>query len=207
MDANQALAIARRTLAQDAETLQALSNALDESFWIAARQIAACPGIVWVTGVGTSAAVGMRFAHVLTDCGVWSMFLPPDLGLHGHSGAMASGEVLVAISRGGESSEVNQMVEIANGLGVTTLALLGPSTTTLARLARGSLLIHTLDDYELGGYTATTSSLAASAVCDALAAVALQMTGYSPDRFRRTHPGGAVGRAHFQGSNRQGETR
>lgn len=207
MDANQALVIARQTLAQEMETLQALSSALDESFWIAARQIAACPGIVWVTGVGTSAAVGMRLAHVLTDCGVRSVFLATDLGLHGHSGAMASGEVLVAISRGGESGEVNQMVEIANGLGVTTLALVGSSTSSLARLARCSLHVPTPDEYELGGYAATTSSLATSAVCDALAAVALQITGYSLDRFRRTHPGGAVGRAHFQGHDRQGDNR
>ena len=46
-----------------------------KSFWLAARLIAECRGIVWVTAVGTSAAVGMRFAHVLTDCGVRSVFL------------------------------------------------------------------------------------------------------------------------------------
>jgi D-arabinose 5-phosphate isomerase GutQ len=207
MDAIQALAIARRTLTQEAEALQALSNALDESFWLVARQIAECPGMVWVTGVGTSAAIGMRFAHVLTDCGVRSIFLTPDLGLHGHSGAMVSGEVLVAISRGGESSEVNQMVEIANDLGVITLALVGASTSTLARLASRCLPIATQDVHELGGYAATTSSLAASAVCDAIAAVALQITGYSLDRFRRTHPGGAVGRTHIKGPDRQGENR
>jgi D-arabinose 5-phosphate isomerase GutQ len=207
MDAKQALAIARQTLALEADSLKALSNALDESFWIAARQIAECPGILWVTGVGTSAAVGLRFAHVLTDCGVRSMFLAPDLGLHGHSGAMASGEVLVAISRGGESNEVNQMIEIANGLGVATLALVGSPTSTLARIARCCVPVPTRDEHELGGYAATTSSLAASAVCDAIAAVALQMTGYSQDRFRRTHPGGAVGRAHFQGPDQHGENR
>jgi len=206
MDAIQALAIAKRTLSQEAGTLGTVSDALDESFWVVARQIAECPGIVWVTGVGTSAAIGMRFAHVLTDCGVRSMFLTPDLGLHGHSGAMVSGEVLVAISRGGESDEVNQMVEIANRLGVTTLALVGSSISTLAQLAHSCVPVPTPDEQELGGYAATTSSLAASAVCDAMAAVALQMTGYSLERFRRTHPGGAVGRAHFKGPDRQGET-
>ena len=119
---------------------------------------------------------------------------------------MVSGEVLAAISRGGESSEVNQMVEIANSLGVTTLALVGSSTSTLTRLATCMLLIPTPDEDELGGYAATTSSLAVAAVCDALAAVALPMTGYTLDRFRRTHPGGAVGQAHFQGPDRQGES-
>lgn len=207
MDADQALAIARRTLAQEADALQTLSNVLDQSFWVAARKITECPGLVWVTGVGTSAAVGERFAHVLTDCGVRSVFLAPDLGLHGHCGAMASGELLVAISRGGESSEVNQMIKIASDLGVASLALVGSSTSTLARLAQHILLVPTPDEYELGGYAATTSSLAASAVCDALAAVVLQMTGYSLERVRRTHPGGAVGRADFQAQDRQGETR
>ncbi|MCJ7678814.1 MAG: hypothetical protein MUO35_13960 [Anaerolineales bacterium] len=57
--------------------------------------------------------MALRLAHILTDCGVRSMSLSPDLGLHGPSGAMASGRVLAAVSRGGLSEEVNLLTSIA----------------------------------------------------------------------------------------------
>jgi hypothetical protein len=75
MDATQALAIAKRTLSQEAGTLGTLSNALDESFWLVARQIAECPGIVWVTG----GDFGCHRDEICTRAdGLWRavMFLP-----------------------------------------------------------------------------------------------------------------------------------
>ncbi len=195
MQKAEAIALARRTIAQEAKVLRDLDKWLGDPFWVVAQVIANCPGIVWVTGVGTSSAVGSRFAHILTDCGVRSIFLSPDLGLHGHSGAMTGSEVLVAISRGGESGEVNAMVEIANARSLETIGFVDDEASTLARTCRHVLPIHTPTEYELGGYGATTSTVACSAVCDALCAVVLQLKGYTLEEFGRTHPGGAVGKA------------
>src|SRR5512139_33971 len=113
LDRARALDLGRKTIANDVLALQALAEALDEAFWACARLLCECPGLIWVTGVGTSANVGARFAHILTDCGARSMFLSPSDGLHGHSAVMMAGEVLVAMSRGGESREVIQMAELA----------------------------------------------------------------------------------------------
>ena len=187
--------LGRAVLRQEAETLVRLADALDAPFWEIARLIANSPGLVWVTAVGTSAAVGQRFAHVLTDCGARAMFLSPDQGLHGHLGALAAGEVLIAISRGGESAEVVQMAQIAGRRGLTTVAFTAAPEASLARSCAQRLMIPSPDEYELGGYCATASSLAAAAMCDALCAVVLQLTGYSRAAFQATHPGGAVGRA------------
>ena len=149
--------------------------------------------MIWVTGVGTSAAVGLRFAHLLSCCGARSMFLSPADGLHGHSGVMTSADILVAMSRGGESSEVNQMVEVANQRGVVTIAFVHNSDSTLARTCHYVLPIPSPAEYELMGYLATTSTVAFSAVGDALCAVVLEVNGYTPAEFGQTHPGGAVG--------------
>ena len=195
MDKMKALDLARQTLAAEAGALDGLKDGLGEGLWSAAQALAACPGIVWTTGVGTSSAVALRLAHILTDCGVRSMFLSPDLGLHGHSGAMASGEVLIALSRGGLSEEVNLLVSIARARGLTTIALLHDEASPLAKLCDLVVAVRTPPELELGGYCATTSSLAVSAVGDALCAIILQLTGYTPAQLASTHPGGAVGRA------------
>jgi len=189
------LDLARDVLRSEAEAVLALADQVDRRLLDCAGVLSDCPGIIWVTGVGTSAAVGRRFAHILTDCGVRSMFLSPEQGLHGHAGVMAAGEVLVALSRGGESDEVNQMVRIANDRGCITIGFVHDTASTLAQMCDHRLPIQTRQELELMGYVATTSTVAFSAICDAVAAVVLERTGYSPEDLGRSHPGGAVGRA------------
>jgi arabinose-5-phosphate isomerase len=195
MKESDAIALARETIGREAEALAAMAPALGDDFWKACGLIARCRGIVWVTGVGTSGMVGARFAHILTDCGVRSIFLSPDLGLHGHSGAMAASEVLVAISRGGESAEVNTLAAIANSRSLATIAFVDNESSALARTCQRVLPIHSPTECELGGYCATTSTVVCSAVCDAVCAVVLKLKGYTFAEFGGTHPGGAVGLA------------
>jgi D-arabinose 5-phosphate isomerase GutQ len=194
VDETEALRLAADSLASQAGALLAQRDELGESLWATAEAVAACRGIVWTTAVGTSSAVAGRLAHILTDCGVRSMFLSPDLGLHGHSGAMAAGEVLISISRGGMSEEVNLLTGIAHARGLKTVGLLHDVNSPLAKLCDIVVPVQTPAELELGGYCATTSSLAACAVCDAVCAVVLEITGYTPAQLGQTHPGGAVGR-------------
>jgi D-arabinose 5-phosphate isomerase GutQ len=148
LDQMMALALGREIMHQEAESVQALAEGLDHAFWECAQLLSNCSGLIWVTGVGTSAAVGSRFAHILTDCGARSMFLSPADGLHGHIGVMTPDDVLVAMSRGGESSEVNQMAEIADQRGVTTIAFVHNTESTLAWTCRYVLPIRSKPEYE-----------------------------------------------------------
>jgi arabinose-5-phosphate isomerase len=191
----RALALARQVMSQEIEAISELAEGLNDSFWTCARLLSGCGGLIWVTGVGTSAAVGVRFAHILTDCGARSMFLSPEQGLHGHSAVMTPDDLLVAMSRGGESSEVIQMAQIANRRNVTTIAFVHDRESTLARMCRYILPVGSPQHFELMGYVATTSTVAFSAMCDALSAVVLEITGYTPQQLGQTHPGGAVGQA------------
>ena len=206
MDLTNALRLARSTVSQEADSLRELAESLDDRLWEAARRIAECSGIVWVTGVGTSAAVGERCAHILTDCGVRSVFLSPDLGLHGHSGVMAASEVLVAISRGGESVDVNEMAAIATARSLETIAFVDNEASSLARICRLVLPVHSPPEYELGGYCATTSTVVCSALCDAVCAVVLKLKGYTFEQFSPTHPGGAVGQARLKRGPNTGDS-
>lgn len=195
MNQEKALALARRVLRQEVEALSQLAVELDGSFWTCARLLSECPGLIWVTGVGTSAAVGSRFAHILTDCGARSMFLAPADGLHGHSAVMTPDDLLVAMSRGGESSEVTGMVDVANQRGVTTIAFVHNLDSTLARTCQHVLPIHSKQEHELMQVVATASTVAYCAMCDALSAVVLEAKGYTLEQLGQAHPGGAVGQA------------
>ena len=66
MDRDKAFDLARQTLLQEVETLQALAGSLDDAFWRVASLLSDCNGMIWITAVGTSAAVAARFAHILT---------------------------------------------------------------------------------------------------------------------------------------------
>jgi D-arabinose 5-phosphate isomerase GutQ len=206
LDRRTTLQLARQTMAHHVVAITALSEGLDDAFRVCAQLLGDCRGLVWITGVGTSAAVGSRFAHILTDCGARSMFLSPTDGLHGHSAVMVPGDLLVAMSRGGESSEVIQMAEIANQRGVTTVAFVHDTGSTLAHACRYVLPIRSKAEYDLMGFVATTSTVVFSVMCDALSAVVLQVKGYTPEQLGQTHPGGAVGRVLGTGTTVPRET-
>lgn len=198
MDRKEAFRIGQKILEQEVDALNSLALSLGDSFWDTAQVLGHCEGLVWTTGVGTSAQVAARFAHTLTCCGARAMFLPPSDGLHGHSGVFTGKDVVVAMSRGGESAEVNQMVDIARQYRIPTIAFVHNVESTLARSCTHVLPITSKKEYELMGFVATTSTVAFSAMCDSLCAVVLEMKGYSGERFSeqfgKTHPGGAVGR-------------
>ena len=201
----QAVVLAKQVLRQEMEAIAELAEGLDEAFWTCARLLSECPGLIWVTGVGTSAAIGSRFAHILTDCGARSMYLTPADGLHGHSAVMTADDLMVAISRGGESDEVIKMVQIAKQRGVTTIALVHNMDSTVARICQCVLPVRSRQEYELMGYVATTSTVVFAAMCDALSAVVLEVKGYTPEQLGQTHPGGAVGRALTSSETSQGD--
>ncbi len=121
------------------------------------------------------------------------MFLSPAEGLHGHAGILQPADLLVAMSRGGESNEVNQMVAIANQRKVATVAFVHNTSSTLAQASRLVLPIPSPQEYELMGFLATTSTVVYSAMCDALCAVVAKAKGFNPEEFGKIHPGGAVG--------------
>ena len=205
LNQTQAVALAKQVLHQEVEAIAELAEGLDEAFWTCARLLSECSGLIWVTGVGTSAAIGSRFAHILTDCGARSMFLTPTDGLHGHSAVMTADDLLVAISRGGESDQVVQMAQIANQRGVTTMALVHNTDSTVARTCQCVLPVRSKQEYELMGFVATTSTVVFSAICDALSAIVLEVKGYTPEQLGMTHPGGAVGQALTSSETSQGD--
>lgn len=195
MDIDAALlAAARDRVRREAGGVGALAEQLDESFLATVHLLHGCRGKVFVTGSGTSGAIARRMAHLLAVCGTPSVFLPAMDALHGSLGAVTAQDVLVVVSRGGESDELNQLTRRTRERGAQVVALTGAPQSTLAGLADVTAVLRTGPGVDPGDVIAMGSTLVAAAWGDALAYVLMRLRGYGWDRVLHTHPAGAVGR-------------
>lgn len=199
----QALEIARRQIRLEADAVRAVADQLDDAFVAAAQVALDCSGKVFTVGSGTSGMVARRMAHLLSVCGRASVFLHPMDALHGSSGALAAEDVMIAISKGGESAEINDLCVLARSRGVSVIALTAKPQSRLGELADVVVTLTTAHDADPGGIVAMGSTLVTSVWGDALGYVLMHYNGYSWDQVLGSHPAGAVG----QRSERPAELR
>ena len=204
--ADEALALARETIRQDAVAVLAAVDAVGDGFARAVELLFACRGKAIVTGMGTSGATAQRIAHLLAVGGTPAFFAHPADGLHGGLGAVTEQDVVLAISKGGESAELNAYVERAKGRGAQAVAMTAEPASTLAGLADATILVRTPIEADPGGMIAMGSALANCAVGDALVVALMHLRQYPWQSFEFTHPGGAVGRAIAERARAGGET-
>jgi D-arabinose 5-phosphate isomerase GutQ len=186
--------LARATVERESASVLGLLDQIDDSFVAVANVLFACQGHVLVAGAGTSNAVGARLAHLLSCSGTPALFIHPGDSQHGLAGAVTANDVLIALSKGGETSEVNYLASVAKQRGATVVGFTEKPDSTLGRQSNHVLKVVADPDVDPYGMIATGSSLTNAAMGDALCAVLLQMRGYTREQFGETHPGGAVGR-------------
>lgn len=191
--AEDILDLARSVIARESQAVAQLGNQLDDSFIQAVHLLLNCQGHVLATGAGTSNPVAARFAHLLSCCGTPALFIHPGDSQHGLSGAVSARDVLFAISKGGETSEVNHLARIAHSRGAKIIGLTENASSSLAGMSDVVLCIQAPSGSDPYGMIATGSSLFNAALCDALCETMLALRGYTREQFGETHPGGAVG--------------
>lgn len=193
MQPEDILATARSVILAESASVAALVDQLDGAFVAVAQALLNCRGHVLVAGSGTSNPVGARLAHLLSCCGTPALFLHPGDSQHGLSGAVTDRDVLILISKGGETTEVNHLAKIARQRGATLVAFTERPASSLGSLSHHVLRIQAAPQVDPYGMIATGSSLTVCAMADALCVVLLHLRGYSKEAFGQTHPGGAVG--------------
>lgn len=191
---DEVLKLARSVVQQEGKAIISLADQLGESFVQTVEKILACQGHVLVAGAGTSHAVAYRLAHLLSCCGTPALFIHPGDAQHGGAGAVTQRDVLIAISKGGETAEVNHLARISKERGATLIALTENPDSTLGQMSDVVVVVRSPADVDPYGMIATGSSLFNSAWGDALCVALLTMRGYSREQFGQTHPGGAVGK-------------
>lgn len=192
-DGQTVLALARSRVLAEAAGVATVVESLDESFLTAARLIYGCSGKVFVTGSGTSGTIARRMAHLFSVSGTPSVFLPAMDALHGTLGVVTEGDLLIVISKGGGSVELNDLAVRAKDRGAGIVAVTCRLDTPLTAVADLVLVAGADESLDLGGMIAMGSTLAHAALGDALAVVLMRARDHSWATVHHLHPGGAVG--------------
>jgi D-arabinose 5-phosphate isomerase GutQ/sugar/nucleoside kinase (ribokinase family) len=190
--------IAAATLRRESASLEALAEVLSVE---AVEQVAQLVlrserdgGRVHVTGVGKSGHVGRKIAATLKSTGTRAYFLDPLDALHGDSGQVAAGDVVLAISHSGETAELLALAETVAGLGAHVVAMTGSARCALAERCEVVLHVPVPREADPLGLAPTASTTAQLAVGDALAMTLSERRGFTREEFSRYHPGGTLGR-------------
>lgn len=178
---------------REARAVADVAAQIDDTFLQVASLLMACTGKIIVSGVGTSGFISRRSAHLFSVSGSPSLYLHPTEGLHGSLGALRSEDVLILLSKGGSSKEVNELARRAKLEEITVVALTCDGESELAKLADVVVVFKPDNLADPGGVIAMGSTLAHSAWLDAMAVVLMRAKRYGWDKVIFTHPGGAVG--------------
>ena len=181
-------------IAVEAEAVRSVIDVFDESTSAILDLLLTCTGKVFVTGSGTSGSIARRMAHLFSVSGTPSVFVQPSDALHGTMGALRAGDVLIAISKGGSSDEINDLARRVQARGVAVVALTSDADSELARAADHIQVFEVPDDADPGNVIAMGSTLMHAVWGDCMAVVLMRMRGYGWSDVLFTHPLGAVGK-------------
>lgn len=184
----------REVISCEAKEIEKLSDSLSgEQLEQVKKALMECSGKIILTGCGTSGTAAKKISHTLNCIEVPAMFLSPAEGLHGGMGAATEKDLVILISKGGRSSEMDSILKACNQIGTTTIAVTENENTYLAQNATMRLLVKVEREPDSFNMLATASTMAVIAVFDALAIEIAEEKNFSKEHFLRIHPGGEVG--------------
>ncbi|OCA93578.1 SIS domain-containing protein [Actinobaculum suis] len=185
---------AQKYILLEARAVAETAKLLDESFEEVVAVVANCKGKVFITGAGTSSFIARRMAHLMAVTGTPAIFISAMDALHGSVGAVEAEDVLIAISKSGESDEVCKLVNLLSEKKVLTVGLTESANSTLASRVDITCIIRTIEDADPGNFIAMGSTLVAAVWGDALARTVMDVLGWQLDKSLDLHPAGGVGK-------------
>jgi arabinose-5-phosphate isomerase len=185
---------ARRVLRIEAQAIQDVLARLDSTFDRAVDLFFACKGRVVVAGMGKSGIVGKKISATLSSTGTPSFFLHPAEALHGDLGMIARGDVMLAVSYGGETREIIALLDALKRLEIPLVALSGNPKSTIAQASEIVLDASVSEEACSLNLAPTASTTVAMAIGDALAVSLLERRDFRHDDFAALHPAGSLGK-------------
>lgn len=187
------IATARRVLALEAEALGQLSRSLDDRFVAAVDAMLAAKGRVICTGIGKSGHVARKIAATLASTGTQAYFVHATEASHGDLGMIGQGDVILALSKSGETRELADLLSYARRYSIPLIGMTAKAESTLGRAANILLLVPDAAEACAETNAPTTSTTLMMALGDALAVALLESKGFKADHFKVFHPGGKLG--------------
>lgn len=190
----QILNIATQTILTESAAISTLTDLLTDDFATAVQEIYNSKGRVVITGIGKSAIIAQKIVATMNSTGTPSMFLHASEAIHGDLGMVQPQDIVICISKSGNSPEIKVLVPILKRFGNTLIAITGNVTSFLAKTA-DYILNTTVETEACPINLAPTSSTTAQLVMgDAIAVSLMEIRGFTPSDFAKYHPGGALGK-------------
>lgn len=178
----------------EADAVAALKDRIDENFARAVEMIFNCKGRVIVTGMGKSGLVAQKIVATMNSTGTPAVFLHPADAVHGDLGMVRKEDVVVCISKSGDTTEVLQLIPMFKRIGVTIISMVGNVKSPLAIASTVVLDVSVEEEACPLDLSPTASTTATLAFGDALAIALLDKRQFTREEFAMLHPGGNLGK-------------
>lgn len=184
---------AQSVLKLEAESILNLVSRINADFEKAVEMVLACKGKVVVTGIGKSGQIARKIASTFSSTGTPALYLHPAESSHGDLGVIGDQDIVLALSYGGETAELNHVLNFTSRRDIKMIAFTGKPDSSLAQAA--TVMISTAVEREACplNLAPTSSSTAMLAMGDALAMSVLEMRGFKTENFAEFHPAGSLG--------------
>ncbi len=188
------LNLAKTTIIKESEAIANLAHLLDDDFADAVQLIYNSKGRVIITGIGKSAIIANKIVATLNSTGTPAIFMHAADAIHGDLGLILKDDVVVCISKSGNTPEIKVLVQLINNGPNKMIAITGNKDSFLAQRADYILNAYVEKEACPNNLAPTTSTTAQLVIGDALAICLLDLRGFSSKDFAKYHPGGALGK-------------
>ena len=183
-----------KTLQIESDSVKNLQNFIDDNFAESVTQILNSRGRLVITGIGKSAIIAAKIVATLNSTGTPSLFMHAADAIHGDLGMIQSADIVLCISKSGETPEIKSLVPLLKKGGNILIGMVGNINSYLA--VQSDFVLNTTVEMEAcpNNLAPTSSTTAQLAMGDALAVCLLKARNFSSSDFARYHPGGALGK-------------
>ncbi|NER09038.1 arabinose-5-phosphate isomerase [Muriicola jejuensis] len=188
------LELAKKTIRIEGDAIQNLASQIDDEFAQAVEYIYEGEGRVVITGVGKSALIASKIVATLNSTGTPAIFMHAADAIHGDLGTIQQKDVVICISKSGNTPEIKILVPLIKSGGNKLIAITGNTESFLAEQADFVLNTYVEKEACPNNLAPTTSTTAQLVMGDALAICLLELRGFSSRDFAKFHPGGTLGK-------------
>ncbi|MCX6232163.1 MAG: KpsF/GutQ family sugar-phosphate isomerase [Bacteroidetes bacterium] len=186
--------IALATIQNEAEAVANLKNYIDDAFAKCVEAIFNCKGRVIITGIGKSANIASKIVSTLNSTGTPAIFMHAADAIHGDLGIIQPDDIVICISKSGNTPEIKVIVPLMKSSGNKIIALVGNISSYLALQADFIINCSVQKEACPNNLAPTSSTTAQLVMGDALAIALLECRGFTTEDFAKYHPGGALGK-------------
>lgn len=193
-DRSAVIAKGKNVVRIEAGAVATLGERIGESFADAVELLLKCSGRVIITGVGKSGIIARKIVATMNSTGTPAFFLHPSDAVHGDLGMVRRDDVVMCISKSGDTSELQDLVPMFKRLGVPIISLVGRMQSKLAQDSDIALDASVEEEACPHDLAPTSSTTAALVLGDALSIALLEQREFSREDFALYHPGGTLGK-------------